>query len=77
MKNLPTMLVTPPTPMISTPPAITMPVPISYEFRVVEYLKEGIISKVRMEMRIIQHDQYGNMTIEGSWEEVPRIQVNV
>lgn len=75
MKNLPTTLITQPTPMVSAPPAITWPVPISYEFRVVEYTELDKITKVRMEVKTFHHDQYGNTTYESMWEEVPRVQI--
>lgn len=59
------------------PPPMTVPIPLSYEFRVVEYVDEGKIIKARMQVKINQHDQYGNVTLTGNWEDVPRVQFNL
>lgn len=71
MKQLSTLMITQPPP---SPPLITFPNPLSYEFRVVEYVDQGKIIKARLEVKINQHDQYGNMSFDGTWEEVPRVQ---
>ena len=63
-----------------TPPTtwhVTMPEPISYEFRVVEYMKDGKIDKVALQVCMHTHDQYGNIKLQGIWQEVPRIQVTL
>ena len=70
MKFLPTISIVPP-----TPAAISFAVPISYEFRVVEYTEMDKVIKARMEFKINQHDQYGNISISGDWKEVDRIQM--
>ena len=54
---------------------ITMPDPISYEFRVVEYMKDGKIDKVALQVCMHTHDQYGNIKLHGTWQGVPRIQL--
>ena len=66
--------ITPPPPPA---PQFTFPEPISYEFQVVEEVKENKITKVKLQVRKNTHDQYGNLKITGIWEDVPRIQVNV
>lgn len=66
--------VPPPTPQV---PTFTMTDPISYEFQVVEYVEGGKITKVALQMKRNTHDQYGNITIHGTWNDVPRIQVNL
>jgi hypothetical protein len=67
----------PPVPMVPpTPPApsITLPEPISYEFQVIEYVENGKIGKVALQVKRNTHDQYGNIKIHGTWEDVPRVQ---
>ena len=61
----------PPTPPT---PSITMPEPISYEFQVVEYVEDNKIVKVALQYRRHTHDQYGNIKMHGTWEDVPRVQ---
>ena len=63
-------------PMPPTPPApsITLPEPISYEFQVVEYVVDDKITRVALQVRRHTHDQYGNIKIHGTWEDVPRVQ---
>ena len=55
--------------------SVTMPDPISYEFRVVEYMKDGKIDKVALQVCMHTHDQYGNIKLHGTWQGVPRIQL--
>jgi hypothetical protein len=57
--------------------SVTMPEPISYEFRVVEYMKDGKIDKVALQMCKHTHDQYGNIKTQGIWQEVPRTQIQL
>jgi len=57
--------------------SITMPEPISYEFLVAEYMKDGKIDKVALQMCKHTHDQYGNIKIQGFWQEVPRVQIQL
>ena len=67
----------PPAPPIQTPiaPSITMPEPISYEFQVVEYIDKNKITKVALQVKRNTHDQYGNIKIHGTWQDVPRVRV--
>jgi hypothetical protein len=68
---------TPPTPPTPPAPSITMPEPISYEFQVVEHIEDGKIGKVALQVKRNTHDQYGNIKIHGTWEDVPRVQINL
>jgi hypothetical protein len=75
-QTLSTMQVIPPAPPVQQPMPITIPAPLSYEFQVAEYLDEdGKISKVELQMKVNQHDQYGNISIHGTWNPVPRVQI--
>jgi hypothetical protein len=77
MNVIPTMLIHQPTPPMPPPPsAISFPTPLSYEFQVVERIDdENKITKVALQMKVNQHDQYGNITVHGTWNDVPRVQV--
>lgn len=55
-------------------PSITMPEPISYEFQVVEHIEDGRVGKVALQVKRNTHDQFGNIKIHGTWEDVPRVQ---
>jgi hypothetical protein len=78
MTTLSTLSITQPLPMAVTPPApppIIFPAPLSYEFQVAEFIEDGKITKVELQMKVNQHDQYGNITINGTWNPVPRVQI--
>jgi hypothetical protein len=66
-----------PTPPAPTPPTFTMPDPISYEFQVVEYMEDEKITKVALQVKQNLHDQYGNVKLHGTWQDVPRIKVKL
>lgn len=56
--------------------SITMPYPLSYEFQVVEHVdQDNKITKVALQVKENQHDQYGNIVVHGTWNDVPRVQV--
>lgn len=62
--------VTPPVPMF------TVPLPLSYQFQVVEYTDEsGNVVKVELQVQQTCHDQYGNVKIMSGFKPVPRIQL--
>jgi len=68
----------PPAPIPVPPqpaPSITMPEPISYEFQVVEFIDKNKIIKVALQVKRNTHDQYGNIKIHGTWQDVPRVKV--
>ena len=58
-------------------PQFTMPEPISYEFQVVEYVDGDKITRVTLQVRKHTHDQNGNIKLHGTWQDVPRVKVNV
>ena len=68
---------TPQTPPIPPAPSITMPEPISYDFQVVEYIEDGKITKVALQVKRNTHDQYGSIKMHGTWQDVPRVQIQM
>ena len=58
-------------------PSVTLPDPISYEFQVVEHIKDGKIDRVALQVKRNTHDQYGNIKIVGMWVDVPRVRVEL
>ena len=66
---------TPPMPPAPAAPSITMPEPISYDFQVVEHVEDNKITKVALQVRRNTHDQYGNVRLHGTWEDVPRVRI--
>ena len=65
---------TPPTPPI---PSITLPEPLSYEFQVVEFIQDDKVTKVALQIKQNTHDQYGNIKTHGTWQDVPRVKINL
>ena len=61
----------------TAPPPPVIPVqfvkPLSYEFRVAEYSKDGKITKVRLQVQVWEHDEYGNGNVVQYWKDVDRI----
>ena len=51
--------------------------PLSYEFRVVEHVKNGEIIKVGLQCQIWEHDNYGSGNVKQSWTDVVRVQKDV
>jgi len=68
---------TTPLPIAPPPAHFIMPDPLSYEFQVVEYVEDGQITKVALQVKRNTHDQYGNIKITGTWVDVPRVQVKL
>lgn len=66
-----------PTPVAPPLQSFTFPKPLSYDFRVAEYVdKDGKILKVSLQMQVVEHDQYGTGNIVNDWHDVPRIKFN-
>ena len=69
----------PPTPIMPpTPPApsMTVPLPLSYQFQVMEYVDgAGTVVKVELQVQETCHDQYGNVKYSSGFKPVPRIQM--
>lgn len=59
-----------------TPPAQTLNFvkPVSYEFRVAETVDNGKVTKVRLQVQIWEHDEFGVGTVIQYWQDVPRAQ---
>ena len=57
-------------------PMVTVPLPLSYQFQVVEYVDDDLnVMKVELQVQQTCHDQYGNVTIMSGFKPVPRIQL--
>ena len=66
------------TPIPVTPPTtfVTLPLPLSYQFQVVEYTDDDMnVVKVELQVQQTCHDQYGNVKIMSGFKPVPRIQL--
>jgi hypothetical protein len=68
--------ITPPIP--STPPAIPFQFvkPVSYEFRVAEIVENDVVVKVKLQVQVWEHDQYGNGNVKQYWTDVPRVKMD-
>jgi hypothetical protein len=53
-----------------------VPYPLSYQFRVVEWHKDGQPDGVELQVKHTKHDQYGNIANESLWSKVPRIKLD-
>jgi hypothetical protein len=56
---------------------VAMPIdfvkPLSYEFRVAEFVDDaGKVEKVKLQVQIWEHDEYGSGTVKHFWADVPR-----
>jgi hypothetical protein len=66
--------VTAPTPVAQMIPFVK---PVSYEFRVAEFVDdEGKVEKVKLQMQVWEHDEYGSGTVKTYWHDVPRIKID-
>lgn len=59
------------------PPQQAMPIdfvkPVSYEFRVAEFIGDnGKIEKVSLQVQVWEHDEFGSGTVKQYWRDVPR-----
>ena len=55
---------------------ITIPKPLTYEFRVAEFLDaSGAISKVGLQVRIWEHNNLGVGIVKQEWKDVERVQI--
>jgi len=60
-------------------PAATSPFvkPVSYEFRVAEIVDDaGKVEKVKLQMQVWEHDEYGSGTVKTYWHDVPRVKMD-
>lgn len=56
---------------------VMMAKPVSYEFRVVEHVKDGEIVKVGLQYQVWEHDNYGTGNVKQTWTDVVRVQKDV
>ena len=63
-------------PIVTTPQQAQFVKPLSYEFRVVEDISaEDKVVKVRLQLQVWEHDEYGSGTVKQYWTDVPRIKM--
>ena len=48
--------------------------PLSYEFRVHETVEDGKVTKVKLQVQVWEHDEYGSGIVKQYWQDVPRAQ---
>lgn len=48
--------------------------PVSYEFRVHETVEDGKVTKVKLQVQVWEHDEYGSGVVKHYWSDVPRAQ---
>lgn len=79
MLNHKNVYVVPPLPLPQIQPSIDIPFtkPVSYDFRVVEWMKDSKVSKVTLQVQIWEHDKYGNGVVVDPWRDVERIQLPI
>lgn len=59
--------------------SISIPKPVSYEFRVAEFyadIPENVV-KVGLQVQVYEHNQYGTPTILKGWTDVERVKVKL
>lgn len=60
-------------------PAAPIPVdfvkPLSYEFRVVEYIKSEKVTKVCLQVQVWEHDEFGVGIVKQPFTDVDRIKL--
>jgi hypothetical protein len=61
---------------ISVPSSsVMMAKPLSYKFRVAEYVKDGKVMKVNLQVATFEHDNYGTRQLREDFTDVERIQL--
>lgn len=56
-------------------PNMTFVKPLSYEFRVVEYMKEDKVEKVALQVQVWEHDNNGDGFVVQDWTTIERVQI--
>lgn len=76
-KTLETQTTSVPQPIVTQPPPVSMTFvkPISYQFQVAEYEKDGAIVKVELQVQATTHDERGNVMFSSGFVPVPRIKL--
>jgi hypothetical protein len=67
----------PPNSMLIPLPTVMLPKPVSYEFRVVEFMKDGKVDKVGLQVQVWEHDNYGIGHVIQDWKAVERVQITL
>lgn len=65
----------PPGSMLLPLPNVMMAKPLSYQFRVAEFVKGDKIEKVALQIQIWEHDNYGVGYVKQDWTTVERVQI--
>ena len=56
--------------------SVTLPKPLSYEFRVAEFVNEkDEVQKVGLQVKVWEHDSYGMSMLKKDWADVPRVKL--
>ena len=56
--------------------SVTVVKPISYQFRVAEYVDlEGKVVKVGLQVSVFEHDNFGGRQLRKDWTDVERVQL--
>lgn len=58
-------------------PIVMIPKPLSYEFRVAEYMKDGKVERVGLQVQVWEHNEYGAGNVVQDWTAVERVQVEL
>lgn len=76
-KSLETVTTNIPQPTVMQPPPVSMTFvkPVSYQFQVVEYEKDGAVVKVELQVQATTHDERGNVMYSSGFTPVPRIKL--
>lgn len=74
-KKLDTQTYNQPVPVPPPPMALTIVKPVSYQFQVAEYEKDGVIVKVELQVQATTHDEFGNVINSSGFQPVPRVKV--
>jgi hypothetical protein len=56
-------------------PTVTLAKPLSYEFRVAEFVKDGKVMEVKLQVATFEHDNYGVRQMRKDFTNVERIQL--
>lgn len=56
-------------------PNVQLAKPVSYEFRVAEFMKDGKVEKVALQVQVWEHDNYGVGNVKQDWTTVDRVQI--
>jgi hypothetical protein len=54
---------------------VIIPKPLSYEFRVAEYMDKGAVTKVGLQVRVWEHNHKGEGAVLKEWKDVERVQL--